>query len=134
VVHTFGVIGSSKAYLQAAIFTFGSEDLIPGIFVSIVNDIHRIFPDSIGTFKYYLERHIEVDGDHHSQLALQMTANLCGQNERYWQEAVEAVVQCLEKRLGLWNGVYHEIAKRKEQKVLSVLIGKKVLTTKRRAQ
>lgn len=119
VEHTFAVINSSKPHLQAAVFTFGREDLIPGMFVSIVNDMHRIFPDSIGTFKYYLERHIEVDGDHHSQLALQMTANLCGQNELYWREAEEAVVQCLEKRLCLWNGVYQEIARRKEQKALS---------------
>jgi hypothetical protein len=117
--YTFEIIGSNKPHLQAAIFTFGREDLIPGMFISIVNDMHRAFPDSIGTFKYYLERHIEVDGDHHSQLALQMTANLCGQNEQFWQEAEEAVVQCLEKRLGLWNGVYEEITHRKEQAVLS---------------
>lgn len=89
------------------------------MFISIVGDMHRAFPDSVGTFKYYLERHIEVDGDHHSQLALQMTANLCGDNEQYWQEAEAAVVQCLQKRLGLWDGVYQEIAKRKELEVVS---------------
>ena len=66
---TFQIIDSEKAYLQAAIFTFGREDLIPGMFVTLVNDIHNNFPDSISIFKYYLERHIEVDGDHHSHLA-----------------------------------------------------------------
>ena len=66
---TFKIIGSNKPFLQSAIFTFGREDLIPGMFVSLVNDIHTNFPDSISIFKYYLERHIEVDGDHHSHLA-----------------------------------------------------------------
>ena len=49
---TFKIIGSNKDYLQSAIFTFGREDLIPGMFVSIVNDIHKNFPNTISIFKY----------------------------------------------------------------------------------
>ncbi len=106
---TFDVIGSNKDYLQAAIFTFGREDLIPGMFLSIVNDMDKNFPDSISTFKYYLERHIEVDGDHHSILALQMTESLCGNNEAYWEEATQVIIQSLQKRIHLWDGVYEAI-------------------------
>lgn len=107
---TFDTIRSGKDYLQAAIFTFGREDLIPGMFMSIVEDMHRNFPDSISLFKYYLERHIEVDGDHHSHLALRMTASLCGDNEAFWQEAEKATIASLERRIALWDGVYEEIA------------------------
>ncbi|MFM7329432.1 MAG: DUF3050 domain-containing protein, partial [Bacteroidota bacterium] len=89
---TFNIINSKKDYLQSAIFTFGREDLIPGMFVSMVNDIHRNFPESISVFKYYLERHIEVDGDHHSHLALQMTENLCGTDDEIWKEAEQATI------------------------------------------
>jgi len=110
---TFKIIGSNKEYLQAAIFTFGREDLIPGMFLSIVNDIHRNFPDSISIFKYYLERHIEVDGDHHSHLALKMTSNLCGTDEQFWNEAQKATVESLQKRIDLWNGAYRQIMSRK---------------------
>lgn len=110
---TFDIIGSQKDYLQSAIFTFGREDLIPGMFISIVNDIHQNFPESISIFKYYLDRHIEVDGDHHSHLALQMTENLCGQNDDYWQEAELATIDSLKRRLDLWNGAYNEINLRK---------------------
>ena len=109
---TFKIIDSNKDYLQAAIFTFGREDLIPGMFMSIVDDLHKNFPDSISTFKYYLERHIEVDGGHHSQLALQMTANLCGDNDAFWQEAQKATIESLQKRILLWNGVQEEIIAR----------------------
>lgn len=107
---TFDTISTRKDHLQAAIFTFGREDLIPGMFMSIIEDIHRNFPDSISIFKYYLERHIEVDGDHHSHLALRMTANLCERNEAFWQEAEQATITSLEKRIALWDGVYEEIA------------------------
>ncbi|WP_221391674.1 DUF3050 domain-containing protein [Dyadobacter sp. NIV53] len=114
---TFEIIRSNKDYLQSAIFTFGREDLIPGMFHSIVNDMHKNFPDSISIFKYYLERHIEVDGDHHSHLALQMTSNLCGNNEQYWQEAEEATIESLQKRIDLWDSVYEKILLRKEAEV-----------------
>jgi hypothetical protein len=110
---TFQVIGSQKNYLQSAIFTFGREDLIPGMFIAMVNDIHSHFPDSLAAFKYYLERHIEVDGDHHSHLALQMTANLCGQNESYWAEVEAATIESLQKRMMLWDGALAQITRRK---------------------
>lgn len=110
---TFEIINGNKDYLQSAIFTFGREDLIPGMFLSIVKDIHQNFPDNISIFKYYLERHIEVDGDHHSHLALEMTAQLCGNQEAYWQEAEAATIKSLQKRIRLWDGVYESINKRK---------------------
>ncbi|MDR9399501.1 DUF3050 domain-containing protein [Salibacter sp.] len=110
---TFEVIETNKDYLQAAIFTFGREDLIPDMFHAIVNDLYQESPDKISVFKYYLERHIEIDGDHHSELALQMTANLCGSNEEYWEEALKFTVECLQKRIQLWNGIYEKIKAKK---------------------
>lgn len=109
---TFKIIGSNKDYLQSAIFTFGREDLIPGMFISIVNDIHKNFPDSISIFKYYLERHVEVDGDHHSHLAIQMTSNLCGEDAQFWKEAEQATIESLKRRIELWNGAYKQIMNR----------------------
>lgn len=111
---TFDIINTNKAYLQAAIFTFGREDLIPGMFISLVSDLDKKFPGSISIFKYYLERHIEVDGDHHSNLALAMTENLCGTNELFWQQAQEATIESLEKRIQLWDGAYDAIMLNKQ--------------------
>lgn len=106
---TFDNIEHNKDYVLSAIFTFGREDLIPGMFMAIINDIYQTEPEKISIFKYYLERHIEVDGDHHSHLALSMTEQLCGDNEQYWTEAEAAVILALQKRIGLWDGVYEEI-------------------------
>ncbi len=110
---TFQKIDENKSHVLAAIFTYGREDLIPDMFMSIVNDLDRRLPGSISAFKYYLERHIEVDGDHHSHLALQMTQNLCKQDDRLWDEAHDAVVESLKKRKHLWDGAYRAIQQRR---------------------
>ena len=108
---TFEVINSGHSHLQSAAFTFGREDLIPNMFISIVGDLNRKFPDQLSLIKYYLDRHIEVDGDHHSHLALDMTAELCGDNEDYWNAAEKITIDSLQQRINLWNGVYEEIMK-----------------------
>jgi hypothetical protein len=106
---TFSIINSGKSYNQAAAFTFGREDLIPNMFHAIVTDLNEKFPDQISLFKYYLDRHIEVDGDHHSHLALDMTAELCNQNSGHWQQAEICSKESLNQRIKLWDGVYKEI-------------------------
>ena len=106
---SFEVIDGKLSHLQSAAFTFGREDLIPNMFVSIVRDLNQKFPGELSLIKYYLERHIEVDGDHHSHLALEMTAELCGENEAYWKAAEEISLAALQQRINLWNGVYDEI-------------------------
>jgi len=107
--YTFEIINSGKAHLQAAVFTFGREDLIPNMFLSMVNDLNQKFPGQVSEFKYYLDRHIEVDGDHHSHLALEMTAELCGTDPKKWAEVEHSSTIALRKRIGLWDGVYSEI-------------------------
>ena len=122
---TFQLIESKKAYLQSAIFTFGREDLIPDMFYAIIQDLHLQAPEKMSIFKYYLERHIEVDGDHHSQLALEMTSHLCGTDAAKWEEAEQAVIEALKKRIHLWDGVYNQLIKmpaairNREQEVLA---------------
>lgn len=109
---TFEVINTGKPWITAAVFTFGREDLIPSMFLSILEDIRPADPSALSLFKYYLERHIEVDGDHHSQLALKMTAHLCGDDLQKWAEAEAAVITALKNRVALWDGVLNTIEQR----------------------
>jgi len=106
---TFAIINDGKNHATAAAFTFGREDLIPNMFHSMVNDLNSKHPDHVTIFKYYLDRHIEVDGDHHSHLALEMTSELCGGNEQAWEEALAAVKEALQQRINLWNAALREI-------------------------
>ncbi len=106
---TFAIIKENKSHVIAAAFTFGREDLIPNMFHSIINDLNSKHPDQVTIFKYYLDRHIEVDGDHHSHLALEMISELCGTNEIAWQEASAVAKTALQQRINLWNGALEEI-------------------------
>jgi hypothetical protein len=106
---TFGVIESGKLHALAAAFTFGREDLIPDMFRSLVRDLEEQKPGSYGTFLWYLERHIEVDGEDHGPLSLRMVADICGESEARWTEAADAAEAALEARLALWDAVLEQI-------------------------
>lgn len=105
VSNTFEVVNSGRAHIQAAVFTFGREDLIPGMFISFVRELSRQNPGNVDILRYYLERHIEVDGDHHSQLAYRMTEELCGTDQLKWKEATEEVAKALQARIRLWDAI-----------------------------
>lgn len=106
---TFEVIATGKPHVIAAVFTFGREDLIPNMFHSIVSELHKRFPGQLDVFTYYLDRHIEVDGEHHGHLALEMVSELCGNDPEKWEEATLYSIRALESRKALWNGVLQEI-------------------------
>ena len=102
---TFESVANRPIEEIAAIFTFGREDLIPGMFQLIVDQLKQDAPNQVETLVYYLERHIEVDGDHHSQLAYQMMEELCGSDQDKWNRATQAAIDSLEVRKVLWDGV-----------------------------
>lgn len=101
---TFAIL-NNKPHVQAAVFTFGREDLIPDMFLSFVSELNKQSGDKLHTFKYYLERHIEVDGEHHSQLAYQMTEELNGADPEKWKESTEEVKNALLHRIKLWDAI-----------------------------
>jgi hypothetical protein len=103
--YTFEIAQQAPLHVKAAVFTFGREDLIPDMFTQILHEIYAAHPDKVSTFKYYIERHIEVDGGHHSQLALDMVAELCGGDENKWREAAAASLKALEMRSLLWDAI-----------------------------
>ncbi|MDP1817326.1 MAG: DUF3050 domain-containing protein [Leadbetterella sp.] len=116
VKYTFKVIKNKSLHLQAGIFTFGREDLIPDMFLSIIKDMPSHISSKVTKFKYYLERHIEIDGDHHKHLAYQMTQELCGTNDDNWKELETEVIKSLVKRKQLWDGILEVIKIRNESK------------------
>ena len=104
---TFDIAQNAPVHVKAAVFTFGREDLIPDMFTQILNELYSVYPDKVSIFKYYIERHIEVDGGHHSHLALEMVSELCGNETVRWEEAIHASIQSLELRIKLWDAIMH---------------------------
>jgi hypothetical protein len=103
VTATWGFIASGPVHCQAAAFAFGREELIPDMFTRVV----AVNQDGGGleTFVEYLERHIEVDGDLHTPMAMQMLAELCGEDKGKWRECTQTASAALAARSRLWDGI-----------------------------
>lgn len=110
---TFSIIETGEAHLVASAFTFGREDLIPDLFLAIIKEAQaNSGRDEYSKLTYYLQRHIDVDGDEHGPLALQMMGELCKDDPEKWEAATAVAVQALEKRLALWQGIQVQIQER----------------------
>lgn len=88
----------------AAAFLYGREKLIPEMFTGIKEALLRENADC-PTLIYYLERHIELDGDEHGPLAEKCLQAICGNDNDKWQRALAVGEKCLQMRDALWNQV-----------------------------
>ena len=107
VAMTWSIIDEAPVHCQAAAFAFGREDLIPEMFKQVIqiNDADG----RLETFKDYLARHIEVDGELHTPMAMQMLIDLCGGDDAKWAECAKTVQLALEARNALWDAITSDI-------------------------
>ncbi len=103
---TFTVIAGGKPHEIAAAFTFGREDLIPDMFTAILKELQQKSPAvDMRNFIYYFERHIELDGDEHGPLAMQMIEELAADDEDKWMQMQQIAKAALTKRAALWDAI-----------------------------
>jgi Protein of unknown function (DUF3050) len=108
VTGTWEIIEHGSLHSQAAAFAFGREDLIPDMFdqVAALDSEHG----GLSTFVDYLRRHIQVDAEEHTPMAMQMLAELCGDDPTRWAECEETVTLALTARIRLWDGILAKLA------------------------
>ncbi len=66
----------------------------------------RLCHVTLATFRDYLARHIEVDGEQHTPMAMQMVADLCGDDTAKLDACAETVITALRARSRLWDGIF----------------------------
>jgi hypothetical protein len=102
---SFAVIESGSTPAIAAAFTYGREDVIPDMFRGLVARLAAEDPVAWNRFRFYLERHIEHDDEHHAPVCRRIVARLCGDDAAKWREASTAARECLAARIALWDAI-----------------------------
>lgn len=109
---TWRIIEEDDLHEVAAAFTLGREDLIPDMFRSLVADLDARFPGQLTRFTYYLDRHIHLDEETHTPMAVRMLQQLCGDSDRKWKEVADTAYAALLARIDLWDGMVEAMARR----------------------
>jgi len=102
---SFDTIAPESTPAIVAAFTYGREDVIPGMFRQFVARLADSDTLTWGPFRYYLERHIAHDDEHHGPMCRRIISRLCGNDAETWAEASRSARAALESRLSLWDAI-----------------------------
>ncbi|HEX8592480.1 MAG TPA: DUF3050 domain-containing protein [Pseudomonas sp.] len=102
VTHTLETALHAPAHRVAAAFLHGRESVIPLMFQRILN-AWSISANQAPTFRYYLQRHIDVDSEDHGPAAEALLARLVNGDEQRQKEVYEAAITAVETRIELWD-------------------------------
>lgn len=102
VKHTLDTALYAPAHSVAAAFLHGRESVIPLMFQRILDD-WGITVEQAPTFRYYLQRHIEVDSEDHGPAAEELLAQLVNGDEHRQHDVYEAAIAAVESRMNLWD-------------------------------
>ncbi|MCP1481618.1 hypothetical protein J2Y88_003929 [Pseudomonas chlororaphis] len=94
----------APTHCVAAAFLHGRESVIPRMFQRILDD-WGIGIEQAPTFRYYLQRHIEVDSDDHGPAAEQLLQRLVAGDPQRQQEVYAAAIAAVDSRIALWDGL-----------------------------
>jgi len=108
VLRTLDVAINGNTVEVAANFLYGREDIIPEMFQRILS-IWENPKAEIPTFKFYLERHIKLDGDDHGPAARRMLERLTNNRDEHWEQATKAAQSSIKSRILLWDGCYDKL-------------------------
>ena len=95
---TFDVIASGEPHRIAAAFALGREDIVPGMFKTLLAEM-KITESDAPTFHYYLTRHTHLDEESHGPMALRMLSRLCGGDVHNEQETLDSARMVLQSRI-----------------------------------
>jgi hypothetical protein len=95
---------------RVAAFTVGREEIIPGMFRSIVDEHSQNMLASgdggdLSRFVWYLQRHIDVDGNRHGPMSSRLFERVCMKAPETRALALQTATRVLTRRLELWDAV-----------------------------
>jgi len=122
-----------------AAFFYGREDIIPEMFSRLQKTLPgaRHDNDPLRHFVYYIDRHIELDGDSHGPMGRELLEGLVAGSPERDERALRAACNSIKARIELWNGTLSTLRDLRTKKTTSVTkaterqIGEAPLVTRR---
>jgi hypothetical protein len=106
--NTFDAINKGP-HCAAASFAYGRETVIPSMFKRILTQIN-IFESDAPKFHYYLERHIQVDGEEHGPASEHLVNFFCKNDPKLIYEAEKTAIQAIQARIKLFDNIQELIS------------------------
>lgn len=100
-------IDSDKPWIICSALALGREDLLPEQFQSVLDQLESIDISS-SVFRWYLARHVEIDGNDHGPASRKLLEELCNKDPIREQEATDAALQAISAREKFWNMIIQE--------------------------
>ena len=106
VTHTMTLAQSGSTEEVLAAFFYGREDIIPEMFSRLQKTVlgKKHDKDRLRHFIYYVERHIELDGDSHGPMGRELLEGRVADSSQRNQWALRAACNSIQARIELWNG------------------------------
>ena len=100
-------VDSDKPWIICSALALGREDLLPDQFQSVLDQLKSIDISS-SVFRWYLARHVEIDGNDHGPASRKLLEELCNKDPIREKEATNAALQAIAAREKFWNMIIRE--------------------------
>jgi len=111
VAHTMTLANSGSTEEVLAAFFYGREDIIPEMFRRLLDTLYgtRHNDERLHHFIYYIDRHIELDGDSHGPKGRELLEDLVMNSPHARERALRAACRSIKARVELWNGTLNKL-------------------------
>jgi hypothetical protein len=99
----------SPLHIVVSVFCLSREGIIPGMFVNFLK--HFSIGNNLTIFRWYLNRHIEVDSDSHGPLSIKLFNKVMNNDLQKLKEALEASIDALTARKTFLDAILLELSK-----------------------
>src|SRR5882757_10313278 len=100
VAHTMALANTGSTEEVLAAFFYGREDIIPEMFRRLRNTLYDAADNSdrVRNFIYYIDRHIELDGDSHGPMGRELLEGLVANSPHGTERALRAACSSIKAR------------------------------------
>ena len=102
---------------RIAAFTLGRETVLPKLFQKTLHLLTTVPAEStsqdpcdLSMLKYYLDRHIELDGDSHGPMCAELFHRYCMKDAATRSDTFYTLCEVLDQRIALWDAVEKRMA------------------------